>query len=64
MHREHVGVTLDQVAAILFNDCLARLEDAIDDAALMIDLGLGGVDVFGCLRVCLYYSSAETQHLP
>ena len=64
MHREDVSVTLHQVAAVFFDYCLACLEDAVYDATFVIDLGLGGVDVLGCLRVGFDYAAAETQHLP
>ena len=46
VHGEHIGVAFHHIDHILLGNLLLRLEDAIEFVGLVIDEGVGGVDVF------------------
>ena len=63
MHRQHVGISLDQVAAPLFLDGPLGLVDAVELVALVVNIRFGRVEVFAYLHPRLQDASAKGDHL-
>ncbi len=62
VHRDHVGVTFHQDALVGLGDAVLGLEDAVERAALVVDLALRAVDIFGDALVGLQGTAAEGDY--
>ena len=63
VHADDVGVALDEEAAVAPHYLGLGVVDAVDDAALVVELRLGRVEIFGRLGRLLHHASAEGHHL-
>ena len=65
MHGYHVGIALDHIHAIFFDNGLLGLIDAIEFAFLMINFRIGRIDVFllDALRSRIELSATKGHYL-
>ena len=59
VHRQYIGVALDQVAAALLLDGTLGLVDTVELVALVVDVRLGRVEVFAYLHARFKYPAAK-----
>lgn len=59
VHLDHVGISLDQNAAVLLHDGPLGVIKSVEDVALVVDLRLGRVEVFGDFLVGAHRPAAE-----
>ena len=62
VHLDHVGISLDQNAAVLLHDGPFGVIKSVEDVALVVDLRLGRVEVFGDFLVGAHRPAAEGGH--
>ena len=65
MHRQHIQVSLNEIAFVLADDLALREIDSIQCRALVIDLRLRRIDILsdvGSLVVRAQSPAAESQH--
>ena len=65
VHGNHVGITLDHIDAVLFDDSFLGLIDAVEFVVLMIDFRVRRVDILllHTLRGCIELTTAKSHHL-
>ena len=63
VHRNDVRVSLDQETAALLDDGVLSQIKAVKLVALVVDLGLGRVDVLGDLGARVHHAAAESHNL-
>ena len=63
MAGHHIGVALDDDPALLLGDLLARKVDAVEHLALLVERGLGRVQVLGALVIVEELAGAEPDDI-
>ncbi len=64
VHRDYVGIAFHQDALVLPGNAVLGLEDTVEGPALVVNLALGAVHIFGNALVCLERASAKSDHAP